>query len=61
VVDLIPVGRSPQGQALSADGKTLFVANAGSGSVSVVDLDRRSVKETLSIGGAPASLLLLRN
>jgi YVTN family beta-propeller protein len=60
VADLIPVGRAPQGMALSADGKSLFVANAGSGSISVIDVEKRTVRDTLNIGGAPSSLLLLK-
>jgi YVTN family beta-propeller protein len=43
------VGLSPTGLALSADGRTLYVANANSDTVSFVDLTSRAVVETLVV------------
>ena len=60
VGDLIPVGRAPMSLSLTPDGRGIYVANAGSASVSLVDLEQRTVRETLLIGGNPASLLLVR-
>ena len=48
IVDSIGVGGHPNDMAASTDGKRLFVANANSNSVSVIDLDRGMVTETLS-------------
>jgi YVTN family beta-propeller protein len=41
------VGRSPDWVTLTPDGKTAYVANAGSNSVSVVDI--KSMKEVVRI------------
>ncbi len=41
MVDSIKVGRQPYWIALSPDGRTAYVANSGSGDVSVVDLGKR--------------------
>ncbi len=57
VTDLIPVGRAPQGAILARSG--LYVANSGSGSISVIDPDKSTVRETLSTGGTPSSLTLI--
>ena len=54
VGDLIPVGRAPMSLSLTPDGRGIYVANAGSASVSLVDLEQRTVRETLLIGGNPA-------
>ena len=59
VGDLIPVGPALS-LSLTPDGRGIYVANAGSASVSLVDLEQRTVRETLLIGGNPASLLLVR-
>jgi YVTN family beta-propeller protein len=42
VVATIPVGIHPVGLALTSDGETLYVANSGEYSVSVVDVDLRT-------------------
>ena len=57
VTDLIPVGRAPQGAAY-ANGD-LYVANSGSGTVSVVDIEKNTIRETLRTGGTPSSLTLV--
>ncbi|MDR1380523.1 MAG: c-type cytochrome [Tannerella sp.] len=43
----VPVGHTPSGMAMSADGKRLYVANRFSGTVSVIDLSKN--KETASL------------
>ncbi|MCG3199348.1 MAG: hypothetical protein GHCLOJNM_03862 [bacterium] len=62
----ILVGLHPSGLALSTDGKRLYVANANSDTVSVVDTEKQSVVETIStrpakdliFGSAPNDLEL---
>ncbi len=58
----IPVGKNPEGLALSPDGATLVVANSDSDSSSVIDVPSRSLKDTLWVhsetgtrGAAPAA------
>jgi YVTN family beta-propeller protein len=53
----IPVGRGPLDVALDASGSTLFVANAGGDSISVVDVWKASVVSTFAVGGQPASVV----
>jgi YVTN family beta-propeller protein len=45
---VIPVGRGSEGFDISADGKEAWVANAGDGTVSIIDLDAKKVTETLA-------------
>jgi YVTN family beta-propeller protein len=45
---VIPVGKGSEGFDVSPDGKELWVANAGVGTVSIVDLATRKVVQTLS-------------
>jgi YVTN family beta-propeller protein len=52
----IPVGRNPASMALGADGR-LYVANMASWDVSVIDLDTRTVVETIFLGSGATSLL----
>lgn len=58
----IGVGTSPSGLAFSPDGSLLFVANAGSASVSVVSISTAggqpsfSVVSTVGVGGPPQSI-----
>ena len=61
LLKVVPVGLHPEWLTIPPDGKSLYVANAGSGSISVVDTEKRSVRETLTIGGAPSTLLLLKS
>jgi DNA-binding beta-propeller fold protein YncE len=46
----IPVGKGPEGFDVSPDGKELWAANSGDGTVSIVDLARRVVVQTLDVG-----------
>jgi YVTN family beta-propeller protein len=64
VVKEIPVGLHPSGMASSPDGKLLYVANANSDTVSVIDTSRDEVVRTLNakpmielpFGSAPNAL-----
>jgi YVTN family beta-propeller protein len=53
--DSVMTGDNPNDLALSRDGKRLYVANAVSNSVSVIDLDTKRVEETLSAALYPLS------
>jgi DNA-binding beta-propeller fold protein YncE len=52
----IPTGAGPHDVAFSADGRFAFVANAGAGTVSVVDVAERRKLRDLEVGGRPVSL-----
>jgi YVTN family beta-propeller protein len=58
-VRLIPSGARPQGQALSADRKTMYVANSGESSIAILDLERKTRIATIPTGKAPVRLALL--
>ena len=55
VIGFIPTGRDAHGLYVSRDGKSMYVTNRGSGSISVIDQATRSVKVTWPIpgGGSP--------
>jgi YVTN family beta-propeller protein len=46
----IPVGKGPEGFDVSPDGKELWAANSGDGTVSIVELASRVVVRTLEVG-----------
>jgi YVTN family beta-propeller protein len=46
---VVPVGTRDEGFDVSPDGKEAWVANAGDGTVSVVDLDTKKVTATLDV------------
>jgi YVTN family beta-propeller protein len=48
-VTTVPVGRGAEGFDLSADGKTLWVANAQDASVSIVDVATKKVEATIPV------------
>ena len=52
----VDVGPSPS--HLAADGRTLWITNADGRSVSRVDLDIRSVRQTVTVGSGPAGVAL---
>jgi len=52
----IPVGDNPNDLCISADNHYLFVANANDNSVSVIDLKKRAVIETLNAALYPNSI-----
>jgi YVTN family beta-propeller protein len=56
VVNTIPVGLQPADMALSPDGKTLFVANANSETISAIHTDEMRVVETIPVSPAPGHL-----
>lgn len=45
---VIPVGRGSEGFDVSPDGKEIWVANAGEGTVSIIDAETEKVTETLA-------------
>ncbi len=55
---LIPCGKRPQGGTLSKNGKRLYVVNSGSGSITVIDTDRRSAVRTILVGNGPGRVEL---
>ena len=53
----IPSGERPQGQAMSPDGRTIFVANSGGNSISIFDLQqKKNVGRIITSGKAPVRL-----
>ncbi len=55
ILNTIPVGDNPNELCLSKDGRYLFVANANDNSVSVIDIKKRRVLETLDAALYPGS------
>jgi YVTN family beta-propeller protein len=53
----IPVGSSPVAAVMNSDGKTLYVVNQGSGTVSAIDTASNSVVATVASGASPNSLI----
>jgi YVTN family beta-propeller protein len=47
---VIPVGKGPEGCDLSPDGKQFWAANAGDGTISVIDVAAKKVVRTLDVG-----------
>lgn len=47
---LIPVGKGPEGIAASPDGKEVWAANSGDGTVSIIDTGAKKVVETMDVG-----------
>jgi len=45
----IPVGKGPEGFDVSPDGKELWAANSGDGTVSIIDLAARKVVQTIDL------------
>jgi YVTN family beta-propeller protein len=55
----IPSGERPQGQAMSPDGKTLFVANSGGNTISIFDLQqKKNIGSITTTGKAPVRLVV---
>ena len=48
-VTAIPVGKGPEGFDVSPDGKEVWVANSGDGSVSIIDVAAKKVTATLDL------------
>jgi YVTN family beta-propeller protein len=52
-------GERPQGQAMSPDGKTIFVANSGGNSISIFDLEKKkNIGRITTSGKAPVRLVV---
>jgi YVTN family beta-propeller protein len=49
----IPVGKQPEGIALSPDARELWVGHNGDGKVSIIDAATNLVKETIQVGEVP--------
>lgn len=56
----VPLGGRPMGLRIAKDNRRVFVANYLENSVQVVDIDRRQVVQTISLGGAAAPSLARR-
>jgi YVTN family beta-propeller protein len=54
---VVPVGSRDEGFDVSPDGKEAWVANAGDGTISVVDLDAKKVTATLDVNVKSANRL----
>ncbi len=54
---MIPVGRGSEGFDVSPDGKQAWVANAGDGTISVIDIDAKKVTATLAANARGANRL----
>jgi YVTN family beta-propeller protein len=55
----VDVGKIPNWLAFTPDGKTLFVSNAESNTVTAIDVPTRSVRATITVGRAPKRLLVV--
>ena len=53
-----PVGTSPQWPAITPDGDTVLVPNAGSDSVTAVDIATGAVVATIPVGGEPIDIAI---
>jgi YVTN family beta-propeller protein len=54
---LVPVGKGGEGFDVSADGKEIWVANAGDGTVSIIDVSSKRVTQTVAAGVPGANRL----
>jgi YVTN family beta-propeller protein len=54
---VIPVGRGDEGFDVSPDGKQAWVANAGDGTISVIDLEQKKVTTTVQANARGANRL----
>jgi YVTN family beta-propeller protein len=57
-VDLIPVGKRPEGSAVTKDGKILYVANRESHIISVIDTEKKEVVGEIPTGEGPGRVRL---
>jgi YVTN family beta-propeller protein len=54
---VVPVGKGSEGCDLSSDGKQFWVANAGDGTVSVIDVAMKKVVQTFDVGAKHSNRL----
>jgi YVTN family beta-propeller protein len=57
----IEVGQEPNNLAISPNGRTVYVANTVSGTVSVIDAGTREIAATITVGTEPYGLALTPN
>jgi YVTN family beta-propeller protein len=55
----VAVGKFPNWLAFTPDGKTLFVSNTESNTVTAIDVPTRSVRATIAVGRAPKRLIVV--
>ncbi len=55
----IPVGDEPWKIAITANGSTAYVVDAGSGELVKVDLESRKVVDSVEVGPQPHGIVLL--
>ena len=58
VLDYLLVGRRAWGLALTADEKTLYVANGLSDDISIIDVERLKVVKSVPVGAVPYGILI---
>ncbi|OYN75541.1 beta-propeller fold lactonase family protein [Mycolicibacterium sphagni] len=61
VTKIIAVGKGPNGEALSPNGSTLYVANATSNTVSVINTATGTVTKTINVGQEPLATAVSPN
>ncbi len=59
IVKRIPTGYNPKGMVISPDGKSVYVANRLSDSITIIDTRRQEAVGTIDLGG-PKKMTLLR-
>jgi YVTN family beta-propeller protein len=55
----IPVGKAPDWMTFSPDGARCYVSNAGSNSVSVIDVASRAERGRIPVGSVPKRLIAI--
>jgi gliding motility-associated-like protein len=58
IVSTIPVGKQPEGVAISKDGQTVYVTNFGSNNISVISASSNTVTSTINVGQGPYQVIL---
>lgn len=56
VTTSITVGRSPQGIMVGPSGDSIYTANAGAGSVSIINAATNTVRATIAVGSSPTAV-----
>jgi YVTN family beta-propeller protein len=57
-VELVPVGKRPEGSAMTRNGKTLYVANRESHMIAVIDTEKKEVVREIPTGKGPGRVRL---
>lgn len=58
VVKTVTVGSNPHGVAITSNGRYAYVANGGSGTVSVIKTSTEAVVDTVTVGDGPAGVAI---